>query len=172
MRPPAIRPGGCGTSFRIESAETLFPLPDSPTTASVSPGLTSNDTPSTARTTPASVVKYVFRFSSRRRGAVMLRAAAGYPARIERVAQSVAEKVERHHRREDRCAGNEQQPGEAGERANAAGLVQHVAPRGTRLLHTDPEKRQHHLAEDVTGDRQRRRDNHIGHRVGQDVAGD
>ena len=36
-----LRLCGCGTSFRIDSALTLFPLPDSPTTASVSPAFTS-----------------------------------------------------------------------------------------------------------------------------------
>ena len=57
MRPPTMRPGGWATSRRIDSAVTLLPLPDSPTTASVSPALTSNDTPSTARTTAVSVKK-------------------------------------------------------------------------------------------------------------------
>ena len=66
-----MRPGGCGISRRIESAVTLLPLPDSPTTASVSPRFTSNDTPSTARTTPSSVKKCVFRFSTRRSGSLM-----------------------------------------------------------------------------------------------------
>ena len=55
--------GGWGTSRRIESAVTLLPLPDSPTTASVWPACTSNETPSTARTTPASPKKCVWRFS-------------------------------------------------------------------------------------------------------------
>ncbi len=36
---------------------TLFPEPDSPTTPSVCPLSTENDTPSTARTTPSSVLK-------------------------------------------------------------------------------------------------------------------
>ena len=57
IRPPTMRPGGWGISLRIESAVTLLPLPDSPTTASVSPALTSNDTPSTARMTAVSVKK-------------------------------------------------------------------------------------------------------------------
>ncbi len=40
---------------RIESDVTLLPQPDSPTTASVSPGYTAKDTPSTARTMPSRV---------------------------------------------------------------------------------------------------------------------
>jgi hypothetical protein len=39
----------------MESAVTLLPHPDSPTTPTVSPAFTRNDTPSTARATPVSV---------------------------------------------------------------------------------------------------------------------
>jgi hypothetical protein len=48
-----------GISRITESDVTDLPLPDSPTIPSVSPGLTWNETPSTARATPASVRKYV-----------------------------------------------------------------------------------------------------------------
>jgi hypothetical protein len=41
MAPPTMRPGGDGTSRRIESAVTLLPQPLSPTTARVSPAPTS-----------------------------------------------------------------------------------------------------------------------------------
>ena len=44
-----------------DSALTLLPQPDSPTRATVSPGRTSHDTPSTARTTPPEVVNWVCR---------------------------------------------------------------------------------------------------------------
>ncbi len=54
-RPETILPGGEAISRRIESAVTLLPQPDSPTTASVSPGWTRKETPSTARTTPSRV---------------------------------------------------------------------------------------------------------------------
>ena len=37
ISPPTIFPGGSGTSCITESAVTLFPQPDSPTTPSVSP---------------------------------------------------------------------------------------------------------------------------------------
>ncbi len=43
------------------SAVTDLPLPDSPTMPSVSPGLISNETPSTAFTMPACVLKTVWR---------------------------------------------------------------------------------------------------------------
>ena len=45
----------------IERQVTLFPQPDSPTIASVFPFSTENDSPSTAWTTPSSVLKDVFR---------------------------------------------------------------------------------------------------------------
>src|SRR5687768_2217682 len=57
--PPAMRPGGCGTSPMMESAVTLLPQPDSPTMPSVRPRSRLKSTPSTARTSPRSEAKYV-----------------------------------------------------------------------------------------------------------------
>ena len=37
IEPPTMRPGGLATRRKMESAVTLFPHPDSPTTPSVSP---------------------------------------------------------------------------------------------------------------------------------------
>ena len=65
--------------------------------------------------------------------------------------------------------GHEQQPRKRRERSNAACLVQHVAPRCARLLHADAEKRQDDLAQDVSGNRQGRRHDHVRHRVRQHV---
>jgi len=56
-RPPTIRPAGTATSRMMDSALTLLPQPDSPTSATVSPSWMSQETPSTARTTPAEVTK-------------------------------------------------------------------------------------------------------------------
>ena len=50
----------------MDSAVTLLPHPDSPTTPKVSPLPTVQETPSTARTTPLGVKKYVCRFSTSR----------------------------------------------------------------------------------------------------------
>ena len=58
--PATIRPGG-SIRPRIESPVTLLPEPDSPTSPTTSPAATSNDTPSTAFTTPARVKKWVAR---------------------------------------------------------------------------------------------------------------
>src|SRR5256885_1929347 len=52
-----------GSSRSTEWAVTLLPQPDSPTTPTVSPGLMSIVTPSTARTTPSRVKKWVLRLS-------------------------------------------------------------------------------------------------------------
>src|SRR6267142_3642804 len=57
--PPAMRPGGCGTRRMIESAVTLLPQPDSPTMPSVRPRARLKSTPSTARTSPCSVLNTV-----------------------------------------------------------------------------------------------------------------
>ena len=56
-----------GLSPMIVRHVTLFPEPDSPTIPSVCPLSTLNETPSTARTTPSSVLKYVFRSLTSRR---------------------------------------------------------------------------------------------------------
>src|SRR3954451_6829183 len=90
---PAIFPGGSGISRRIEFAVTDLPQPLSPTTASVSPSRTWNDTPSTARFTPSGVRKWVCRFSTSR-SAISQRLGQ---ARIERVAHAVAEQVHCQH---------------------------------------------------------------------------
>src|SRR5712691_2468373 len=66
-RPPAIRPGGC-TSRMIDKAVTDLPLPDSPTSPSVSPAPISKLTSSTAATGPRVVSKTVVRRSTDRRG--------------------------------------------------------------------------------------------------------
>ena len=57
-----------GFSPMIVRQVTLLPEPDSPTIPSVWPLSTENETPSTARTTPSSVLKYVFRSLTSRRG--------------------------------------------------------------------------------------------------------
>ena len=57
-----------GFSPMIERQVTLLPQPDSPTIASVLPFSTENDSPSTAWTTPSSVLKDVFRSRTSSRG--------------------------------------------------------------------------------------------------------
>ena len=54
-RPPAISPGGVGTSRMMDSEVTDLPLPDSPTIAKISPAETVKLMPSTACATAPSV---------------------------------------------------------------------------------------------------------------------
>ena len=61
---------GFGLRLRIDIIVTLFPEPDSPTTPSVCPGRTANETPSTALTVPSSVLKYVRRSRTSRSGSL------------------------------------------------------------------------------------------------------
>jgi hypothetical protein len=70
MLPPAIRPGGW-TSRMIERAVTDLPLPDSPTSPSVSPARTSKLTSSTAFTRPAGTSKTVVRPSTINKGTLL-----------------------------------------------------------------------------------------------------
>ena len=74
--PSTMRPGGEAMRRMIDSEVTLLPQPDSPTTASVSPGATEKETPSTARTMPSRVKKCVFRPSISSRGAALGHASA------------------------------------------------------------------------------------------------
>ena len=62
MTSPSIRACLRVTRPMIVRNETLLPDPDSPTTPSVCPGYTENETPSTALTSPSSVGKWTFRF--------------------------------------------------------------------------------------------------------------
>src|SRR4051794_40840861 len=101
--PPTMRPG-FWIKRRIEYAVTLLPQPDSPTTASVPPRFRLKLAPSTARSSPSSVLNTVRRsFTSSSRSLVGL-AAIG----IRRVAQPVAEEVEAQHHGDDEAAGHEQ----------------------------------------------------------------
>ncbi len=67
-----MRPGGMAISFNMLMAVTVLPQPDSPTTPTVSPRPIVMSTPSTARTTPLSVAKCVFRPRISSRGSLIL----------------------------------------------------------------------------------------------------
>src|SRR5262249_59318561 len=70
-------------------------------------------------------------------------------ARIERVANSLTEKVVGEHRHEDREAGIGREPPADLDRVLA--LVQDVAPGRVRRLHAEPEEREAGLGEDRGG---------------------
>src|SRR5438132_3907909 len=67
MLPPTMRPGGC-TRRMIDNAVTDFPLPDSPTSPSVSPLRISKLTSSTAGSAPDRRSNTVVRCSTTRSG--------------------------------------------------------------------------------------------------------
>jgi hypothetical protein len=56
MRPPSTRAGGSGSRRIAESAVTLLPQPDSPTSPSVSPGAIAKDTSSSTGAPPMATV--------------------------------------------------------------------------------------------------------------------
>src|SRR5262245_62612434 len=110
MRPSTMRPGGEAIRRSTESEVTLLPQPDSPTIASVSPGMIAKDTPSTARTMPSRVKKCVLRSSISSSGtspAIALHAAS--KARVERIAHAVTQEIDRQDRQGEKEAGKEDQ---------------------------------------------------------------
>src|SRR5215831_1002375 len=98
-----MRPGGDAMRRSTDSEVTLLPQPDSPTTARVSPGATAKDTPSTARTMPSRVKKWVFRPSISSSGTglginVILDSHVAGETGVERIAQPVAQQIDRQYR--------------------------------------------------------------------------
>jgi predicted glycosyltransferase len=73
IEPPAMRPGA-SSSPMIENPVTDLPEPDSPTSPRIRPAVTVNETPSTARTVPAWVSKWVLRSRTSRVGALIVSA--------------------------------------------------------------------------------------------------
>src|SRR5262249_53649427 len=145
--PPVMRPGGSRIKRRIDRFVTLLPLPLSPTMPSVRPGSTSNDTPSTAATTPPSVRNSVRRSRTRRIASPITSslARASTPSlvpemRIERVAQSIAQEIETEKRYGERQTREHDHPRE--ERHDGGAFVDERAPARLRRLHAEPEERQ------------------------------
>src|SRR3979411_3029802 len=97
-----------GTYIMRLSAVTDLPLPDSPTMPRVSLALSSNETPSTAFTTPSGVENWVLRSWTSRRGP----GKASYLPEpwIESVADRIAEKVSGKDGEEDQYTGPDHQP--------------------------------------------------------------
>src|SRR5262245_8472147 len=113
-------------SFSTERAVTVLPQPDSPTTPTVSPRSMRRSTPSTARTMPSSVLNQVFRPRMSNRVSCTLTLLLKHAARIEGVAQAVADEVDREHGEEDGAA-REQGP-VGGDVEVVLGVAQHRTP--------------------------------------------
>src|SRR5581483_9171170 len=143
--PATMRAGGIATSLRTESAVTVLPQPDSPTTPSVSPAAIARSTPSTARTMPSSVEKCTLRPRISSSGAK-----SHHPARVERIAQPVADEVDRQHGEKDRAAGKQRPVRGDGE--VVLGVVKNTAPGRDVGRKAEAEKRQRRFGDDRGGD--------------------
>src|SRR5690606_36979120 len=109
------------------------PEPDSPTTATVSPAFTCISTPRTASTGPSGVSK-VTRMSRMSK----MRSPMSAILRVERVAQSIAQEVEREEQARQRDGGIEQHVWSAAHVARAFGN-KHAEAR-QRLLHAEAQE--------------------------------
>ena len=88
-------------------------------------------------------------------------------ARVERVAQAVAEQIERQHHEEDRKARPDRHPRRLGQ--EALRRVEHAAPGRRGRLLAEAEERQRGFGDDGGGDRQRRLHQQRRQDVRQDV---
>src|SRR6266850_6822540 len=89
---------------------------------------------------------------------------------IERVAQAVADEVDRYHREEDEEPGEERDPRRL---VHVRGrVVQHVAPRRRGRLDAQAEERERALSDDRATDTERTRDDDRRERVREDVPKD
>ena len=107
-RPPAMRPGGSSRPM-IAAPVSDLPAPDSPTTPSTSPGAIANEMSSTATSVPRRVGKLdaQVRCTSSSGSGI----AIGSPQlRVQRIAQPVAEQVDRQHHDHQRRAGKDRDP--------------------------------------------------------------
>src|SRR5216683_8231193 len=163
--PPTIRPGGSGTSRMSESAVTLLPQPDSPTIARVSPGASEKLMRSTALTTPRRVKKNVCRSSTASKASDAADGAAGFAscslavtvmgsgrpsvaqARIEQIAQRIAEQVGAEHHEADGDAREDHQPGR-GAHVFGRRFREHAPPGRMRLGDAEAEERERGFGQD------------------------
>src|SRR5256884_5797184 len=134
-------------------------------------------TPAVSPTRPSTVRVCQFRhFGAMRTRSIPLPRAADKPrgvlpqARIECVADPLAQEVVREHGDEDREPWVQGQPPADLDRVFA--LVEDVAPGRVRWLDAEPEERQARFGEDRGRNAERHRHEHGRHRVRQDVAPD
>src|SRR5215472_9977513 len=170
IRPSTMRPGGVGMSLSTDIAVTDLPQPDSPTKPNVSPRSTARSTPSTACTVPSSEEKCVFnpRISSKRSAMTATPLRLQHLSRVEGVAQSVADEVDRQHGEKDRGAGK-QCPMRRDVEV-VLGIVEKPSPGGNVRREAEAKERQRRLRDDRGGDFDHAGDDHRAEGVGQDVA--
>src|SRR6266853_728451 len=161
---PSIRPGGCGTKPRSERHVTDLPDPDSPTIPSVSPRSMQKDTPSTARTTPLRVWKDVRKSSTSSSATPSVLRCPD----VERIAQAVAEEIQREQRRREYRGRVDQQPRRLLHLLGA--LLDEQSPGTHRRLHAESEETQKGLQQHHRGNGERRVHHHGTEHIGDHVA--
>src|SRR5258707_15308863 len=142
ISPETIFPGGSGINRMSERFATDLPEPDSPTIPSVSPRLSSKLMPSTAFTTPSSVSKYVRRTLTSSRFPLVLLVTCHlslFPhLRIERIAQAIAQKIQREQHHRHRQSRENQLPWKNRQRLRA--VRRQTPPGHARRPHPKPEE--------------------------------
>src|SRR5579875_2080822 len=142
-----------------------FPEPDSPTIPRRSPRRTVSETPRTAGIgTPSWPAKATSRPSISASGVSI----SASMTRIENIAQTVAEQIEREAHRENRETGNGRDPPRVEQHVTSRG--DHVAPFRTRRLRAEPEKAEPRDRENDAGHVERRAHDHGGRAQRHDIA--
>src|SRR5487761_1302001 len=150
MLPATIDPP-VGSRFMMDSAVIVLPQPDSPTTPSVSPGSTCNDTPSTAWTTPSRSLIWVWRSLISSSGATNSPFLPALQPCLERVPQRVADEVECDTGQDDRDARRVDQPPVVTALQVREAVGEHRAPVGGGRLDAEPEEAEAGQDQDAVG---------------------
>src|SRR5439155_18896139 len=167
-----------GRRPRIDIEVTLLPEPDSPTIPSTSFSWTSNDTPSTAFTTPSSVGNSTWRSrtestapSGISASSTGSRSVSVRRLRVKRMAQAVAEEVDGKDGEQDEQAGEVDEIRGVGAHG-AIRLGKHRPPRQVRRLDAEAEERERRLGDDRQAHDERRVHRDRPDSVGEEVPHD
>src|SRR5262245_37955717 len=145
MEPATIRPGG-SIRPRIERPVTVLPEPDSPTSPITTPRSSETSTPSTAAITPPPGKKWALS-SPTSSTAVSVLLLLGFEARVQQVAQPVADQVDGKDRQQQQQTRIDADPVLSGQDVLVAVGDQKPERRfGDR--HSDAEERQRRLQRD------------------------
>src|ERR1035437_7039268 len=162
--PPSIRPAGAGSSRITARFVTLLPQPDSPTRPSVSPSSRSKETPFTAWTVPSWVRNRTIRSRTDRRATPL-----PLQARVESLAQAVAQEIEADGAEDDNRAREEDEVRSRLQEATRVG--QHLAPLGDPgVARAEPQEAQPGHVDDGRGRSQSRLHDQWRQRVRQHMA--
>src|SRR5439155_2689269 len=185
ISPAPMRPGGSISPITAAPVSDL-PAPDSPTTPSTSPGAIVSDTPSAATSVPwrvgnstrspsaaKSAPAVTLQQPVPRRGAprsIRLQTAGfwSFQFRIQRVAQPIAEQIDRQHQDDQRGAGEYGDPPLPREQEIVADPDQRPQ-RWAHRRHADAEKRQRRFEHDRGGDVDRGQHQHRPEHVRQQM---